>query len=337
MSRLLALLVIAAAGVNAQSYTATYDPANLPPTTEGDQAGTNQCGTGNNDTSLCQNVYINNVQDFCLWGPQTTAEIGAVEQIVVSYCTFPGRGTRLIHDGVLLSAHFVETPDYIQVTGTGNFQNINIAAGDAGGELDPHGADGAGNPHGGLVFTNRWNNGTNGLGQQIHEWTNFMSVSQYCIRACKPGPMAAAWCQHIYDVTGCAWNMPADYGEGFTECKGDSGIPMGLYPQPDGSTSTFHQGEGATPPAHPAPSISACTTYQSSSLYAPTAFATASANAAATFGVATRSGTTAVPSSTQLNNGAESVKPTLFALGSAMPCLVVTSLLGIFAAVGILL
>ncbi|KAG8815969.1 hypothetical protein FRC19_000654 [Serendipita sp. 401] len=45
MSRVLALLVIAISA-NAQSYTATYDPASLPPTTEGDQAGTNQCGTG---------------------------------------------------------------------------------------------------------------------------------------------------------------------------------------------------------------------------------------------------------------------------------------------------
>ncbi|KAG9021340.1 hypothetical protein FS842_006657 [Serendipita sp. 407] len=114
--------------------------------------------------------------------------------------------------------------------------------------------------------------------------------------------------------------------------------PMGLYPQADGSTSTFHQGEGATPPAHPAPSTSACTTYQSSSLYAPTAFAAASASAAAATsgGVNTRSGTTAIPTATQAANSAGIVRPTFVSLGSAMPCLVATSLVGLFAAVSVL-
>ena len=45
---------------------------------------------------------------------------------------------------------------------------------------------------------------------------------------------------------------------------------MGVYPLPDGSTSTWHQGEGATPPAHPAPSATSCTTYQSAEIYAAT-------------------------------------------------------------------
>jgi len=261
-------------GARAQ-YTATYDPNNLPPTTEQDQTGTNQCGTGNNASSLCQNLYVNSVQDFCLWGPpQPNSEIGVVEEIVVAYCTHPGRGTRLIPNGTLISAHFLETPDYIQVTGTGNFGNMNIAQGDAGGELDPHGADGFGNPHGGLVFSNVWTNGTNDLGEQIHEWTNFMSISEYCIRVCKPEATDTEWCEHIYDTMGCEWNMPGNYGDGFDSCMGDSGIPMGLYPQPDGSTSTFNQGDPATPAGQPAPSSSACHNYTSSALYAFTATGT---------------------------------------------------------------
>jgi hypothetical protein len=101
-------------------------------------------------------------------------------------------------------------------------------------------ADGFGNPHGGLVFSNVWN-GSQGLGQQIHEWTNFMAADQFCIRACKPGGRDAEWCQHIYDLQGygtppfvivqvlnpmirCAWNLPGDYSDGFTSCKGDSGM-----------------------------------------------------------------------------------------------------------------
>lgn len=56
-----------------------------------------------------------------------------------------------------------------------------------------------GNPHGGLVFSTVWNNGTNGLGEQIHEWTNFMSDQEYCIRVCKEGgAMATSYCQHVY-------------------------------------------------------------------------------------------------------------------------------------------
>lgn len=41
----------------AQTYSATYLPSNAPPTTEQGQTGTNQCGSGSNQTSVCQNVY----------------------------------------------------------------------------------------------------------------------------------------------------------------------------------------------------------------------------------------------------------------------------------------
>jgi hypothetical protein len=44
--------------------------------------------------------------------------------------------------------------------------SLNIPKGDEGGELDPHGADGNGNPIGGLVFSSAF-----GTLEQIHEWT----------------------------------------------------------------------------------------------------------------------------------------------------------------------
>ena len=109
---------------NRLSDTATYDPNNLPPTTEQGQTGTNQCGTGSNQTSQCQNLYVNSLQDFCLWGsvqssracnklnglnlyspPDPNSVIGNVEEIVVAYCTSPGRGTRLFPSGTILQAH----------------------------------------------------------------------------------------------------------------------------------------------------------------------------------------------------------------------------------------
>ncbi|THH00130.1 hypothetical protein EW026_g2355 [Hermanssonia centrifuga] len=144
-----------------------------------------------------------------------------------------------------------KTPDFVQVTGVGDLTKMNIPAGDDGGELDPHGADGNGNPIGGLLFSSAF-----GDLEQIHEWTNFMSASLFCIRACKPGPQAPQWCGHVWDVMGCEWNMPANYDDGvFERCQGDSGLPMGIY-----GTSTFSQGQPSTPPAHPIPSSSLCTT-----------------------------------------------------------------------------
>jgi hypothetical protein len=64
---------------------------------------------------------------------------GDTEQHEVAWCTKSGRGTRTIPNGALSGVHFVRTPDYVQVTGTGDFTKINIPGGDSGGELDPHG------------------------------------------------------------------------------------------------------------------------------------------------------------------------------------------------------
>ncbi|CAE6380717.1 unnamed protein product [Rhizoctonia solani] len=238
-------------------YTATYDPTNLPDTTEKDQIGTNKCGTKASQTSMCQNIYINSVNDFCLWAPPYTdgknSSVGQVEQIMVAWCLNDGYGTRLIPDGTITGAHFVQTVDYVQVTGVGDLTKLNIPKGDSGGELDPHGADNLGNPHGGLVFGSSF-----GKWQQYHEWTNFMSATDFCLRACRDdGNDPKHHCNHIYDLQGCDWNVPANYSASvFEDCKGDTGLPMGIY-----GSSTFQQGQGPTPSAHPIPPSSQCTPY----------------------------------------------------------------------------
>ncbi|KAL1948860.1 hypothetical protein VTO73DRAFT_10666 [Trametes versicolor] len=48
----------------AQTYSATYLPTNAPKTTEEGQAGTNQCGTGHDQASMCQNAYLNSLDDW---------------------------------------------------------------------------------------------------------------------------------------------------------------------------------------------------------------------------------------------------------------------------------
>ncbi|KAI5477187.1 hypothetical protein MNV49_006631 [Pseudohyphozyma bogoriensis] len=63
------------------------------------------------------------------------------------------------------------------------------------------------------------------------------------------------WCQHIYDVMGCDWNMPAEYSSGsFDECEADTpAYPMGVY-----GTSTWYQGVSPTPAAQPVPKSHDC-------------------------------------------------------------------------------
>lgn len=240
-------------------YTATYTPQNAPDQSEAGQTGTNKCGTGSSPDSMCQNAYLNSVDDFCLFAPPTTTSqygnsaIGNTEQIEVSWCTNSGYGTRVIPAGAINSAHFVKTPHYVQVTGGGDLTKLNIPAGDEGGELDPHGADGNGNPVGGLVFSSAFT--SDGSMAQMHEWTNFMASNDFCFRACTDGDMAPTYCQHIYDTLGCGWNMPGDYDMGFTACEGDDTEPMGVY-----GSSTFYQGDAVTPDAHSPGGSSMCTT-----------------------------------------------------------------------------
>ncbi|TFY77665.1 hypothetical protein EWM64_g6347 [Hericium alpestre] len=247
-------LSLSVVAVVAQTYSATYTPGNAPDQTQQGQVGTNKCGDGSNQKSKCQNAYLNSLEDWCVFAPPEAGAdsvIGNTERIEVAWCMKPGYGTRVIPDGTVLGAHFVQTPDYVQITGTGDLTKINVPAGDQGGELDPHGADGNGNPIGGLLFSSAF-----GQMEQLHEWTNFVSEKEFCFRGCKDGPNAPALCQHIYDTMGCDWNMPGNYAGGsFDQCKGDSGEPMGVYGQ-----STFHQGEPATPAAHPAPATSGCVT-----------------------------------------------------------------------------
>lgn len=217
------------------------------------QSGYNTCARNTwNQDSRCQTAWINSLDDFCLWGPAEYGTVGEKERSGVAYCTTDKHGTRLIPDGTITGAHFVKTRDYVQVTGVGNFTSILIPAGDSGGEFDPHGADDLGNPIGGIVYTTA-NPASNGEPWFVSEWTNFMSHDQFCLRACW-GQRAAAQCQHIYDIMGCRWNIPANYDAGvFETCDGDVAQLQGIY---DGST--FRQGDPVTPEAHPAPSSSQC-------------------------------------------------------------------------------
>ncbi|KAH9956486.1 hypothetical protein BC827DRAFT_749602 [Russula dissimulans] len=241
--------------VRAQTYTATYTPSDLPNQTEQGQAGTNQCSNTYNQTSQCQTAWVNSLNDFCIWAPPDpgpNSVIGETERIEVAWCTQGNHGTRLIPDGTITGAHFIQTPNWVQVTGVGDLTKINIPAGDEGGELDPHGADGNGNPIGGILFTTAFT----GQPVQAHEWTNFVAADQFCIRVCLDSAQAPGLCNHIYDTEGCQWNMPGDYDPGFSTCLGDTGQPMGSDQNPVATsscttTSTISNTVGVTSTSSP--------------------------------------------------------------------------------------
>lgn len=100
------------------------------------QTGWNQCANNTwNQKSLCQTAWINNILDWCIWGPPDGGDIGSTERIAVAYCTTGKHGTRVIPDGTLTGAHFLKTPSYVQVSGIGDFTSIGIPQGDDGGEM----------------------------------------------------------------------------------------------------------------------------------------------------------------------------------------------------------
>lgn len=131
---------------------------------------------------------------FCIFSAPYTANVGDIERIAVAYCAQPGHGARLIPSGTFKNLHYVSTPHYVQITAEGDFTKLKIKPGDEGGELDPHGYDGKGNPIGGLVFGGF----ASGKPEQFADWTEFISDSELCIRACHNGPDAGRYCQHIY-------------------------------------------------------------------------------------------------------------------------------------------
>lgn len=255
-------------------YQVDYNTAAL----RGPQTGYNICNsTTENQNSLCQTSFVNHIDDFCLWAPpQPNSTIGDTEGQEVAWCTKPGHGTRLIPAGALQGVQLIKTPNYIQIAGFIDQTQVNIAANDYGGELDPHGADLRGNPLGGLMYSNAFpsNGGNNGSYQQVIDWTNFMGGDGFCMKVCDPaGQNQQALCQNIYDRLGCAYNAPNNAQKGvFEVCDGDDMSPVGVYTT-NGATSTYFQpaeslGPITTVPytATPAPS-SNCVTYASTALY----------------------------------------------------------------------
>ncbi|KAL0562830.1 hypothetical protein V5O48_019248, partial [Marasmius crinis-equi] len=200
-------------------------------------------GTSINQTSDSRLISLNSVDDFCLYGPPEVAEVGNSEERVVAWCTKARNNARVIPDGTFTGVSFLKTDFYIQVMGFGDFTKLNIPKGDFGGELDPHGAQGTGNPVGGNVTVN-----INGEDKNVQEWMMYMSYNQFCVRACinsNSTYSAAGMCEHKLDVMGCQFVMPGDYqfdGK-FQSCDADVAYPPGWYPSAAGGSTSFSKFE----------------------------------------------------------------------------------------------
>lgn len=172
-------------------------------------------------------MFVNSLQDFCLWGPPVpNSVVGDTEGEAVAWCTQPGHGTRIIPAGAITGAQFIQTPDYIEVTGYIDQTQIYMTADDGGGEMDPHGADGRGNAIGGLMFSTAFPS-TKGQNVQVKEWHNFMGSGVFCIKACDPSrPNSKQYCDNLFDRIGCQYNVPAAYVDNvFESCLGEDQDP----------------------------------------------------------------------------------------------------------------
>ena len=251
-----------------------YQVDTEPELMRGRQWGYNICNsTTEGQESLCQTSFFNSLDDFCLWGPpEPNAMIGDSEGEGVAWCTKPGKGTRLIPEGTFKGLQYIKTSDYIQVAGFIDQTKINVAAGDYGGEFDPHGADLRGNPLGGIMYSNAWSGGGENY-QQVIEWSYFVGSDFFCFKACDPaGANDDKYCEHIYDRIGCNYNMPNQAKEGvFESCQGENQDYPGEYLE-NGVTMTYTQpGEGIAPePTYTPrmPGSSECVTHTSSVLFA---------------------------------------------------------------------
>ncbi|KAI0693418.1 hypothetical protein BC835DRAFT_1306759 [Cytidiella melzeri] len=279
-----------------------YPPSD--PFLRGPQSGFNICNsTTENQQSMCQTSYVNDITDFCLWAPAVeNSTIADTEGEEVAWCTKKGHGTRLMVDGTIQGIQVLNTPDYTMITGLIDQSKVNIQSSDAGGELDSGGQDTAGNPIGGLVYSTRYGSGKEA---QIINWTEFIGNGQFCIKICNPtGSNPAGYCQHTLDRIGLGFNCPSKYTLGggtpagdFEVCDSDNIIVPGVYTLPDGTTTSYAQpaeslGPITTVPYVPASASSSnCQKYTSSAIY--TDLLSASAAASTGTGSATASGATA--------------------------------------------
>jgi len=303
------------------------------PVGRGPQSGYNQCNsTTEGPDALCQTLEMNSIQDFCFYGAPGTSPnetIGDVEAAVVAYCSKSGHGGRIFPEGTFSAIQFMKTEAYIQIVGFFNQSSVNLDSTDPGGELDPHGADLAGNPLGGLVYSTGFLSGDNVTYIQSESWNLFVGGGQFCLKLCDPGYNTTQnYCQNIYDLIGCNYNMPADYTTLQTEkifisCEGDLQDEVGTYTS-NGQTLTWSQPSSlpasSTLPWTPRiPASSNCVTYQSTDLFPPASLGYQSGSAASSSSSTSAMSSTSTGTSTSPSGSRSGSSASVSASATASP------------------
>ncbi|GAB5591576.1 hypothetical protein Unana1_06476 [Umbelopsis nana] len=154
-----------------------------------------------------QTVQVIDSKDFCFFLPppgSSDMNISDNEGDAVAYCmgsTPQAPNANTFADGFILSAHFVSTSDYVQVTGQIDPSKANLNANDQGGQYDieaPKGATCAGYAY----FVNLVEPAGN----------------DYCIRCCH----SVANCNRGISQDGCARVIPGDYSGPGVSSSGSS-------------------------------------------------------------------------------------------------------------------
>ncbi|KAI0317525.1 hypothetical protein OF83DRAFT_128814 [Amylostereum chailletii] len=268
----------------------------------GPQSGYNQCNsTTEGDASMCQTSFVNGLDDFCLWAPPNpNSLIADTEGEEVAWCTKKGHGTRIMSAGTIKGAQLLKTPNYWMITGLIDQPQLNIQAGDFGGELDSGGQDERGNPIGGLMYSSAFESSPH----QITWWTSFIGSNQFCIKICNPtGQNNPGYCQHTLDRIGLSYNCPSKYtiGGGFAEgefevCDSEHMTVPGIYVE-NGVTLSYSQppesdGPITTVPYDPSLVASSnCATTASAALYTDLPAASNTPSVSATGSAATSAAT----------------------------------------------
>jgi hypothetical protein len=311
-------------------YTAIPEQVMTEPIVRGTQVGYNICNsTTQNQQSECQTAFVNNIFDFCIWGPpDPNTSISDSEGYEVAWCTTATHGSRVIPPGTLTGVQVLNNSNYIQIVAHINQVNVNLPANDTGGELDPHGQDLSGNPQGGLLYSTAFSSDGVTI-EQIQEWNMFIGSNVSATKICNPaGTNPSGYCYNQLDRLGIAYNMPNNAQDGIFEvCDSDTMQLPGVYVS-NGQTLTYSQppeslGAITTVPYTPTiPASSNCQTYQSSDLYTATVSGLPTATGATpnpsgksgsgSSGSGTRTGSGSPASATSGSNGAGVVTISLF-------------------------
>ena len=71
---------------------------------------------------------------------------------------------------------------------------------------------------------------------------SFVGSNMFCMKLCDPTITSPNYCQNIFDLIGCNYNMPSDWASingTFTSCEGDLQDEVGTYTSNGQSKSIF--------------------------------------------------------------------------------------------------